>query len=65
MIHFGIGYQFSLGKPKLNLEAHYAQGLINISQSYEGPNGLKLPAEFKNRGIQLWVGLLFPIGKKD
>lgn len=61
--NFGVGMQFKISSLNLFLEGRYSQGLINVSK-FQNDSETNIVSQFKNTGIQLLAGILFPLGDK-
>ena len=62
---FGVGFLFSVGRPLLQIELRYMQGLLNIS-TFEAMNPEEqLPPQFKTKGMQVSVGLVYPLSRRN
>ncbi len=58
---FGVGGKFSIGRPNLLVELRYKQSLLNLADSdVIQVNGL--PARFRLSGLELWAGVVLPLG---
>lgn len=55
---FGGGVSISMGNNSIFVEARYAPGLTNINDDPNDPD-----TEIKTKGIQIFAGITFPIGK--
>jgi len=62
-VNFGFGAMLPLGSPLLTLELRYSQSLANLSSGGENAAGSALPERFRNSGLQLLAGLLWPLHK--
>lgn len=60
---FGFGVVFPKGRSRLTTELRYVQGLINLREAEQGLVQ-ELPDRFHSSGLQLMVGILFPIGSR-
>ena len=58
---FGFGVVFPVGRPRLTTELRYVQGLVNLSGAEQGLIQ-ELPDRFYSSGLQIMVGILFPLG---
>lgn len=58
---FGVGVQLPVGKPRILIEARYEQSLVNLADLGESANP-GLPTRFRSSGLQLWAGILLPLG---
>lgn len=54
---FGAGLNVPIGSNSIFLEARYVFGLTNVNEEPTDP-------EVKNKGIQIFAGYMFPLGKK-
>jgi hypothetical protein len=62
---FGFGVSLPIGQPLLQIELRYMQGLLNIS-TFESMNPEEqLPPQFKTKGLQVLVGLVYPISRRN
>ena len=62
-IVFGVGAMFPIGKPRITVEGRYVASLTNDAESERSDTvGTDLPARFRFTGLQLLVGVLFPLG---
>ncbi len=58
---FGVGGKFPIGRPNLLVELRYKQSLLNLAD----PDVLQisgLPARFRLSGLELWAGVILPLG---
>ena len=58
-VNFGAGIQFPIGNNQLFVEGQYNIGLVNVADE-PGDDDV---VEVKTKGIQIKVGILFPLGK--
>jgi hypothetical protein len=72
-INFGAGIGYSLRFGTIFIKGRYTLGLTNTvnggtmdinRKSKQLPGSLRDEDVFKNRGIQVLIGVLFPVGKK-
>jgi len=58
--NFGIGFNFQVNSLTLFFEGRFSQGLLNISE-FAGSDESSLIPQFKNTGMQLLAGFLYPL----
>ena len=58
--NFGIGLNFPVKSLTLFFEGRFSQGLLNISEFDDSDESSLIP-QFKNTGIQLLAGFLYPL----
>ncbi len=56
---FGGGVNFLTGNNSIFVEVRYTLGLTNINDSSDDPD-----TEIKTKGIQIFAGIIFPLGSK-
>jgi hypothetical protein len=57
--NFGVGIQFSVGKPMMTIELHYTQSLTNLTSLKI--KEISLNNKLKSNGLRLHAGLLFTL----
>jgi hypothetical protein len=60
-VDFGVGVQLPIGRPRILIEGRYEQSLVNLADLGESTTP-GLPTRFRSSGLQLWAGLLLPLG---
>ncbi len=61
---FAFGVMLPIGRPKVTLEARYSQSILNVAKEGQNPEEEALPARFRSSGLQLYAGLLYPLGRR-
>jgi Outer membrane protein beta-barrel domain len=59
---FAFGITFPIGAPRLVTELRYVQSIVNASTG-EGSDDTVGPVRFRSRGLQLTLGITFPLGQ--
>ena len=59
---FAFGVTFPIGAPRLVTELRYVQSLVNASTG-EGADETVGPVRFRSRGLELTLGITFPLGR--
>ena len=60
---FAFGVTFPIGAPRLVTELRYIQSIVNASTG-EGSDETLGPVRFRSRGLQLTLGITFPLGRR-
>ena len=58
---FGFGVVFPVGTPRLTTELLFVQGMVNLSN--DSSTASSLPDRFHSGGLELRMGILFPLGR--
>lgn len=57
--NFGIGLQFTIGKPMIFVELRYSQSLTNLTKIKI--NEIDINNKLKSNSIQIYIGMLFTL----
>jgi hypothetical protein len=58
---FAFGVMLPIGKPRVTIEARYAQSILNINEQQQQEIA-ELPLRSRSSGFQLTAGVLYPLG---
>jgi hypothetical protein len=61
--NFAFGAMLPIGRPRLTLEARYSQSILNVNDP-DGEVLEELPLRSRSSGLQLYAGLLYPLGRE-